>query len=262
MKITFGDDIEKEIERTVRNFNAKVKYNKNKTRGKGMLPQRIRVQDIKEKYSDKPRAELVRQLRLYQSFGKRNALNAISSSTRLSEWEKDYFEQNLEKTRQFYDKEIGELKHIIGDKPEYFLRQNSRLGVLITKRKMLDKDLTKLSESDISVLRHTFNYAERSDIVKQKGFRLYLDQVERLLKLRGVSKQEREKLLSKFDVLTENEFSEMVRNEDLIDRIYDLVNSPSGRGQYELMVDDANADAIIRDLWNNADDLIAKYKSE
>lgn len=258
MAIRFDPNLNNEIRKTVRNFNAKVTYNKHKTRGKGMLPEKISIKDIKEKYSDKTRKELLKQLKLYQSFSNRDALQRGKDS-RLSKWEKEYFKSNLEKTKEFYDKEIEDLNRIVGDKPEYYLKQHHRLNDLKTKRDYLVNNLNQLSEGDINKLRNAYNYAERSEIIKQKGFRLYLDQVDRLLTLRNVPKKDRDALLNKFNVLSENQFTEMVRKEDLIDRMYDLVHSPEGRGTYELTVDDAEADALIQDLWNNADDLIAKY---
>ena len=53
----------------------------------------------------------------------------------------------------------------------------------------------------------------------------------------------------------------MVRNEDLIDVIYDLVDSPKRRGKYELTMDEERARSIIEELAGRADSLIAKYKT-
>lgn len=257
MAIKFDANLNKEIRRTVKNFNAKVRYNQTKTRGKGMLPKPISAQALKDKYSDKTRAELQRQLKLYQSFGERNALEKTDS--RLSKWERHYFEANLAKTKEFYDKEIDDLNRIVGDKPEFYLKQHHRLNELKNKREFLARNLDSLSEGDIKKLRNYYSYAERSNIIKEKSFKLYLDQVDRLLTLRNVPKKDRDAILNKFNVLSENQFTEMVRKEDLIDRMYDLVHSPEGRGKYELTVDDAEADALIQDLRNNVDSIIAKY---
>ena len=256
----FTEDDKNRIRRTVRNFNAKVRYNKTKTRGRGMLPRRISVQDLIDKYSDKSRTELNKQLRLYQSFGKRDALN-ISDDTRLSKWEMNYFKANRQKTIDFFENEIADLARIIGDKPQYHLRQNERLTNLMRQREKLDKDLTTLSEDEIKTLRSVYNYAERSDIVKARGFRLYLSQLERTMSNLGYSKAEINALLNKFNVLSENEFTEMMRNEDLIDAVYDLIDSPKQRGKYQLMTDEKRARGIVTDIQNRADELIAKYKS-
>lgn len=260
MSIKYDDKLNQEIKRTVRNFNAKVRYNKTKTKGKGMLPRTISTQELKDKYSDKSLSELKKQLKLYQSFGSRNALN-LTDGNRLSKWERNYFEKNRAKTKKFYQNEIADLERIIGDKPEYHMRLHNRLQTLKSQLKALDKDLGTLSEDQIKGFRGYYNYAERSEIVKRKGFRLYLSQLSRTMDEIGYSKEEIEGLLSKFDVLSENEFTEMVRNEDLIDAVYDLIDSPKKRGQYELMTDEKRAKRMVKDIFSQADDLVAKYKT-
>lgn len=259
--IKYDSQLDDEIRKTVRNFNAKVRYNKTKTRGRGMLPQRLSIRALKDKYSDKSRKELLKQLKLYQSFGNRAALEKAGDNSRLSKWELDYFKANLQKTKDFYDNEIEDLKQIIGDKPEYFLKQHQRLLTLQGQRKELDKDINLLTEDQIKGMRHYFNYAERSDIIKEKAFRLYLNQLERAMDNLGYSKLDKERLFNKFNQLSENEFTEMMRREDIIDRVFELIDSPKTRGEYELMADEQDARNTIDAIINDSDDLIAKYKT-
>ena len=258
--VQYNADLNKRMAKVVKNFNAKVRYNKTKTRGKGMLPRTISLKQLKDKYSDKPRADLEKQLKLYQSFGKRDALNKGTDS-RLSKWEKEYFEANRAKTEKFYNDEIADLQKIVGDKPHYFMRQHDRMVNLERKRDKLNTDLSTLDEDQIMILRGIYNYAERSETVKRQGFHLYLSQLERTMKNLGYSKQEINTLIDKFDVLSENEFTEMVRNEDLIDAVYDLIDSPKKRGEYQLMTDEKRAIGIVTDIQNQADALVEKYKS-
>lgn len=259
--IRFDDKLMKEIQRTVKNFNSKQKYNKYKTRGKGMLPTRLSASTIKDKYSDKSRKELLKQLKLYQSFGERDALDITNTVSRISKWEFNYFKSNLAKTKKFYDDEIADLERIIGDKPEYYLKQHNRLQTLIVQRKELDKDISTLTEDQIKGFRAYFNYAERSDIIKKQGFRLYLNQLERTMNLLGYDKSDIEELFKKFDSLTENEFTEMVRREDVIDDIYRMIYSPKGRGKYELLADEKDARIAVESIIKQADSLVAKYKT-
>ncbi len=261
--VRFDDNLNARINRVSKNVNAKNRYNKYKTRGKGILPRNLSAKQFKLKYSDKSREELFRQLKLYEDYGKRDALDLAypNSSSRLSKWEKNYFESNREKTRQFYDDEIADLERIIGGHPEYHLKIHERLLNLQDRRKELDKDLASLTDDQIKGLRATYNYAERSELVKEQGFRTYLAQLERTMKALGKSKSEIENLLNKFNVLSENEFTEMIRNEDLFESIYYMINSPKGRGKYELMDDTEHAKGTIRDIENSVDEIIAKYKT-
>lgn len=251
------------ISKRVKNFNAKRRYNRSKTRKRGMLPEAISVRELKAKYSDKSRRELEKQLKLYESFGRRDALDLAfpESESRLSKWEANYFKVNRDKTIKFFDEEIADLKKIIGDKSELHQRQDQRLINLMRQREKLDKDLASLSEDEIKSLRNVYNYAERSNLVKEQGFRHYLNQLDRTMSNLGYSKNEINMLLNKFNVLSENEFFEMMQNEDLIDAVYDLVDSPKSRGKYELMTDEERARGIITDIENRADELITKYKT-
>lgn len=261
MAIIYDDKLNQRITKTVKNFNAKVRYNKNKTRGKGMLPRLISAKELKEKYSDKSRAELEKQLKLYQSFGNRQAMQKATESSRLSKWEANYFKANYAKTFEFYQKEIADLERIIGGKPEYHLKSHDRLNNLKRRAAKLTTDYSELSEDEIKSLRAVYSYAERSELTKKKGFRLYLSQLERTMQNLGYSKTQREALLNKFNVLSENEFLEMTRNEDLIDAVYDLIDSPKQRGKFELMTDEERARNIVAEIESQADTLIAKYKT-
>lgn len=258
--VQYTDDLNKRMNKVVRAFNAKRRYNKTKTRRKGMIPSKLSFAKLRDKYSDKPKAELEKQLRLYESFGKRSSLNKLSPNSRISEWEYNYFKANEAKTREFYRNEIADLERIIGDKPEYHLKMHDRLTNLKRRQEKLDLDFTTLDEDQIKMMRSIYNYAERSELVKQQGFRLYLSQLDRTMRNLGYSKSERESLINKFNTLSENEFTEMVRNEDIIDRVYEIVDSPKGRGEYELMIDESNAKEIVTLIQEQADNLIAKYK--
>lgn len=259
--VKFDDNLNKRLARNFKNFNAKVRYNKYKTRGKGMLPQTLSLKTFKEAYSDKSRAEVEKQLKLYESFGSRKAMQKASDASRISKWELNLFKANRAKTEGFYKQEIADLERIVGDKPEYFMKQHNRLQTLKDKLEFLNRDFETLTEDEIKIMRNVFGYAERSEMSKRRGFQTYLNQVDRLLKLRNVPKSKREELLNKFNVLSENEFTEMVRNEDIIDRMYELIHSPEKRGEYELTVDEAEADELIEELWSTVDDIIAKYKT-
>lgn len=251
-----------DISKRLSNFNAKKRYNKTKTRQRGMLPKTISIREFKAKYADKPREEIERQLKLYQEFGKRDALDLAFPETgsRLSKWEANFFKQNLEKTKKFYDEEISDLQNIIGGKSELYQRQHQRMVNLSRQREKLDKDLSTLSEEEIKSLRSVYEYAERSELSKQQGFETYLSQLSRTMDNLGYSKNEIKELINKFNVLSENEFYEMMMNEDLIDAVYDLIDSPKGRGKYELMTDENRARSIVTDIQNRVDSLIAKYK--
>ena len=260
MAVKFDEELNRRLLKVAKNFNQKVKYNKTKTRGRGMLPDILDVKEFKARYSDKSKAEIEKQLKLYENFSKHNALDMAIPTSRLSRWERDYFLANMEKTKKFYDTEIADLRRITDTKDEFYLKFNPRLQDLIVKRELLDEDFNTLSEGDIKSLRRVFSYAERSEYVKNRAIRHYFNQLERVMTLLGYSKREIDSVLDKFTVLSENEFIEMERQEDLIDIIYRIIDSPKGRGQYQIMAEELYARNAVEDIIENADAMIAKYK--
>ena len=254
----FDDELNKRIRRVFNTFNHKIAYNKYKTRGKGMLPRKLSEKEFKLKFSDKPRSVIEKELDLLESFGKRDALD--KSDGRMCKWEYNYFKSHLPETKKFYDKEIKELEDILAGKPDYFLNSHQRYQTLRRQRKELDIPLSELDEDDVKAFRSYINYSQRSEMVKAQGFRLYLAQLERAMHNLGYQQKEIDELLNKFNVLTENEFTEMARTEDIIDSVYNLVDSPKERGTYELMVDDLDAMFIIEDVISHVDELISTYK--
>lgn len=257
----FPKSLNEETNRILRNFNNRVKYNKTKTRNRGMLPERVSIREFKERYSDKSIREIKKQLKLYASFNSKEGLRKLGTN-RLSKWEREYFEKNRKKTIDFYEKEMADLARIVGDKPEFYLKLHDRYQTLYHQRAELDKDLDSLTDDQIKGFRAYYAYAERSEMVKERGFRLYLSQLERMMQLLGYKKRERDALLNKFNALSENEFTEMVRREDLIDSIYYVVDSPKERGEYELMREEENARSLVEEIISRADELINKYKSK
>ncbi len=259
----FPKELNDKTNRILKNFNKRVGYNKTKTRGRGILPDKVNIKQFKLRYSDKSAREIEKQLKLYASFNTKKGLEK-SGDNRLSKWEKDFFKKNRKKTIEFYDKEIADLERIIGNQPEFHLRLHNRYQNLVQQREELDKDLNTLTDSQIRGFRAYYAYAERSELVKRQGFRLYLAQLERAMKLMPdkYKKADREALLSKFYVLSENQFTEMVRNEDLIDSVYDTVDSPKGRGKYELAVETKFMQRKIDEIILRADELIDKYKNK
>lgn len=259
MAVRFDSEMNNEINKVFQNYNAKIRYYKTRTKGKGMLPQKISIREFKKKYSDKTRKEVLRQLDIYRTLSIKS-LKKHGEESRLSQWEYNYFVRNRAKTLSFYDKEIADFKRIIGNKPEYHLRLIARYANLMSKREFLSKDLSSLSEQEIKSMRRIYSYAERSELVKQQGFRLYLRQITRTMELLGYTKKDIDSLLNTFNQLSENEFTEMVRNEDIIDVIYDIVDSPKGRGQYQLMAEENRTREVIETIRKQAATLVAKYK--
>lgn len=275
-RVNFNNpELNRETRRIFKNFNEKQRRDARR-KGRALVPERISVKAFKERFSDKSENEVWQQLRLYESYNKggKKSLNFAAAGSRLSRWEANRFKTLIPKTISWYESEIGELRNIIGDRPEFFLRQHQRLGTLEDQVETLYSSMERLDEltdNEIMSLRRYIAKAERSELTKVRGFRLYLAQAERIMKLGRIHdangnlvkipKEKREEILNKFNSLSVNEFMELYNNEDIIARFYTLINSPKGRGEYELTSDDENVAAILEDFIDDVDNLIARAKN-
>lgn len=274
-RYNFKPDLNREIRRVFKNFNEKQSRDARR-KGKALVPERISVKAFKERFSDKSEKEILSQLKIYESYNKggKKSLDFASAGSRLSRWEASRFKTLIPKTISWYESEIGELQNIIGDRPEFFLRQHQRLGTLEDQVESLYSAMERMDEltdTEIKSIRRYITKAERSELTKERGFRLYLAQVERVMKLGRIKdengnlvkipKEKREEILNKFNVLTVNEFMEMYNKEDIVARFYNLVDSPKGRGHYELTSDDENVAQILADLIDDVDNIIARAKN-
>lgn len=261
MAIRFDDELNRELYRVVKNFNEK-RARDFKKRGRGMLPEKVYVKQIKKQFSDKPRSALIKEIRLLESYnkGRKESLKLASPNSPISKWELNYFKGNLNQTKKFYDQEINELERIIGEQPEYFIRHHERLNTLKAQRNTLNLDLSSLSEQNVKSIRRYIEKSKRSEITKRESMNLFLTQLQRAMEQTGYTKKEIKALYEKFYTLTPNEFMEMYNEEDIIEQIYLTIDSPEGKGSYELMVASDMAKKRIESLIERSDALIAKAK--
>ena len=263
MKYKYSDDINKELYKAVKNFNEKRARDMKKV-GRAIVPQKLYVKTIKERFAGKPVSSIKKEINLIKSY---NALGKSSlkkvNGTPLSQYERGYFEARIPNALDFYNKEIDELTRIIGNKPEYFVRHHERLNTLKAQRNTLErvkKDLDSLDESTIKSVRAYIRTSQRSDITKEKDYRTFLAQMDRAMELLGYSKADVDKMYEKLNKLTPNEFMELYREEPIVERIYEIIGSPENQGEYELMVTEDTARRRVNSFLKQLDSLIEQTK--
>lgn len=262
MKYKYSDDVNKRLYKAVKNFNE-VRSRDIKKQGRGMIPEHLYVRTIKERFAGKPKADLMKEIRLIESYNKlgKERRKRVSGYSPISKWELNYFRARVPSAKEFYDKEIAELEKIIGDKPEYFLRHHERLNTLKAQRMKLEMDLDLLDEQDIKSIRRYIANSQRSDIIKEQGYRTFLAQMDRIMEQCGYSKEDIDKIYEKLNTLTPNEFFEMYRREPLIDKLYETIGSPKSKGEYALMVTEGTAKKRIESFVRRLDTLISEAKN-
>lgn len=265
MKYNYSDDINKSLYKAVKNHNEKRSRDMKKT-GRAIVPQKLYVKTIKERFAGRPLKEIQKEIKLIESYNKlgKNALKKVNG-TPLSQYESGYFKARIPDAIKFYDAEIDELTRIIGKKPEYFIRHHERLNTLKAQRKTLGlamDDLTSLDESTIKSIRAYIGTSQRSEITKERDYRTFLNQMDRAMHLLGYSKADIDNMYEKLYKLTPNEFMEFYREEPIIEKLYEIVGSPEARGDYRIMTKtDKVARTRIDTFLNNLDSSIEKIKN-
>lgn len=264
MKYNYSDDINKSLYKAVKNFNEKRSRDMKKT-GRAIVPQKLYVKTIKERFAGRPLKDIQKEIKLIESYNQlgKGSLKKVNG-TPLSQYESGYFKARIPDALKFYNNEIDELTRIIGKKPEYFVRHHERLNTLKAQRKTLEEAmsaLNQLDENTIKSIRVYIGTSQRSEITKEKDYRGFLNQMDRAMELLGYKKSEIDAMYDKLYTLTPNEFMELYREEPIIEKIYEIIGSPHNKGDYELMVADKTAKARVNKFLNELDDLIANVKN-
>lgn len=251
MRNKFDPDLNREIRRVVANFNRK--RNRGIKRGFKYLPKKVYVSDIKEQFET--RGEVENYLNQLQQFNvmRDSAYQVVETAggAKASLYQMNYIRDNLEATRDFYDRQIAEARRLF-DKDQYSMGRRDYLFNLETKRKELDLDITQLTQSQFNAFEKYTNNMLNEHRSKLNSYRSFLSVVEEVMKMTGVEMEQRNKFFEKMSNLTPAEFIKMYRDSDLIERVYELLVSPKV-GQHFINTSDEDAENLINILINDFD---------
>ena len=118
-----------------------------------------------------------------------------------------------------------------------------------------------LDEQEIKSIRRYIANSQRSEIIKEQGYRTFLAQMDRIMEQCGYSKAEIDAIYEKLNTLTPNEFFEMYAKEPLVDKLYETIGSPKNQGEYMLMTSEDTAKKRIDSFRRRLDTLIAEAKN-
>lgn len=251
MLTKFDPDFNAEIRRIVNNFNRK--RNRGIKRGFKFLPRKVYVSDIKEQFQTK--GEIEKYLKQLENFNimKDSAFSEIvtEGGAKTSLYNMNFVRDNLTQTKDFYDRQIEEAKRLF-ENDRFSIAKREYLFNLEEKRKELELNINQLTQSQFNAFEKYTNQMlneNRSKLIAYKGF---LSVIDETMKITGVDKQTRNKLFEKLSTLSPAEFVKMYRNNDLINRIYDIIPSPP-IGPNVMTTGDDDAKALINELLVNFD---------
>ena len=256
MAIRFDPALNREIYRTVHNYNQK--RNRAIKRGFTNLPPPLKVSELKARYSS--RSALKRDLKNIANFNTSGdeALEVLENhgGARAIKWEFDYLKKNLTAARNFYDREILDASKIDSDmvvaKAEY-------LNNLKMKRAYLDLDLSVLNQSQFKTFRKTVNEYLYANQRQLQGYRNWMSEVETIMRTLGYDNAQIKEFFSGFEELTPRQFIALYRQSALVSRIYELY-IPTKDGSFRLSTSDEDARSLIETFNEEKRDLIEKAK--
>lgn len=249
----FDPDFNAEIRRVVYNFNRK--RNRGIKKGYKYLPNKVYVSDIKEQFQTKGEIEkYLAQLEKFNVMGS-TAYQEVRTlgGAKTSQYNYNFIQDNLQATRDFYDRQIAEAKRIF-EKDQYSMGKRDYLFNLEEKRKELDLNIVELTQSQFNAFTHYTNAMLNEHRSKVNAYRGFLSVVENVMKMTGIDIKERNKFFEKMSDLTPAQFIKMYRDSHLIARIYELIDSPKS-GEMYINTDDEDAAELINTLIEDFDQI-------
>ena len=255
----FDPVFEKEIRRIVKNFNQKRTRALN--RGFSNVPEKQYVSKIKKNYDKKVDvAKYLRSLKRFNEMGD-TAFNVVETKAggKISEYNYQLMKKNLKHARDFYKAQIEEAQLLFDLDPYSIARQDYLLN-LQEKSKYLEQNIMDLSQSGLSTFNRYIEQSLTSGIRQVSSYRGFLGGLDDLMNKLGYSKQEINALYEKMGDLSPAQFVKMYRQNDIINRIYDLLPSPE-HGKEAINLSDDRARELIDEFISRFDNMVEEAKN-
>ena len=244
------------IRQKLKNFNAK--RARGLKRGVKSTSERLKVYDIKQRYKNKTRGELYRELNALDKFSARDTTSYINpKGAKISKWQLSYLKLNTEGAKEELIHRRNVLKRKLTDMPG----EKLKISTINKNIRLLNKPVEEMTQSEINTYRAIIRSDYLSMPAKRKGgYRGFLSEVEAVMKRTGFSDEEVNEIYKKFSKLDPDQFLKMYEESSLISRVYDLADSPKYEYGMVLNTTPKKARKILETLVAEADDLVAKYK--
>lgn len=266
MAIRYDKKLSRELARTVRNFNAKVRRLERLERE--LIPSRVSVASLKDEFTN--RKELQRRLRELQGFSKRGAEDIITTSggvrTTRYEFKLTKERARIAKIRLGRDIRIlGEATPTIYGKkqPRKFVEMGSEeLSNLEAKRKSLDKDINKLSQTQYEAFARRAYEEAYNRWTSERGakfFQSYMDILDKAGYMAGVPAETIEHIKDSLRKLTLTQFGAMMTLERAFKSIIDYYLILKVQSGVLSTDDEAQLRDIFEELNSNIDEMVEQY---
>ena len=267
MGIRYDKDLNKEIERTVRNFNSKVTRLERQL--KRLVPEKISKRGIKESVTS--RTDLKRKLKELQKYSERGVEEVITTAggTIVTKYELDKMKKESIRLKKKISREINILKV---EKPKVFGKKQAKTFAemgdeyflnLVARRKALEKEITKLSPEEFQRYKELLDkteekYKEQSDKFKSSYYVMLTDLAYLYDYDQGKLKVIENKLMS----LPTDKFLKLFNEDKSIKAIIEYyimrVGNPAGIDPEKIRED---VITLYDNLYENIDEIVKDYQS-
>ena len=257
MAIRYNKDLNAKIRKEVKNFNARRKVLSK--RGIKLTSAPIKVSELKARYQS--RRDLEKELGLLSKVSSRNdsLLKEVENNGGATaiEWELEYLKLNEKKAREYFERE----RKIVASKVGRFPGERMRLDNIEYKLNILDLNIDYMNQDQFKAYKSTIReYMSIPGKIKG-GYRGFLIEVEQSMSKLGYDRKDINKVFNKLKQLSPSQFHQFYEENDLVGRIYELIQSPKHGGNGEFTTNEDDAREKIATFIEELDDNIAKYKN-
>lgn len=253
MSIKFDDNLNQRISRTVKNYNRRIKTAKAAGIKASNLPSTVSVSQLKRSYSR--RADLERELNNLQAFSRRKTIQ--DPLQKVSEYQKEVIRTNRRKTVAFLEKRKQYLEK---ENPFKLPSQQAEIEGVQRNIDLLRKPFKSATQSELKAMERQVNKYRQSFAKQAAGYRGFLTEIDWVMRNTGIPKEQRDEFFNKLRKLDAVEFEEVYNNSQLLQRVFELADSPS-YGEMKLNTTEDNAREIVELLFDDIDRLIKNVKS-
>lgn len=235
MAIRFDKKLNREINRTIKNFNQKIARLEKSDR-ELLLPNKVTKQELLSNLYD--RTDLRRRLKKLQRFSKRGAEEIITleSGARISSYEYENIKIESRVIKARLTREINRLKvekiRIGGEKQDTTFAESGDKNYLnlVARRQALNKHLSGLDEEHLKLYQKLINKSKRNTRYYDNIFMgNYLESLTKTGEFYGYDAGKIEEIKEKLLTLDSKKFTQLFNDDQIIKAILDYNMSPKSR---------------------------------
>ncbi len=254
----FDADFNYDINRTIKSFNQKVK--RAEKRGEKGLPALRSVKEFKAQFTTKEDAKKeLSYLKLMLNNKKALERKRTAEGT-ISNWEYDYIIRNLQETKRWVARELEKARIRVKDYPDHLYAMREDVLKLESEKAYLERDIANLTARELQTVQAIERRMKRSDLRTITGRKHFMDSLDSLLTARGMKKKDRTSIYQKLNTLTNEEFLEFYKTNDVVGTIMGYYIPSDNERILEDLTKDNDIEEIINDFNQDLDEKILTAK--